>query len=102
HLQFRGNEGQLDAEEAEMDALVETQFAQVPPFRPDPAEAELKKLLGLLNMGARPVIVAAGGVRASHAGADLAAFAEGQQIPVATSLNGKDSIPGGHPMSVGV
>src|SRR5882672_3306480 len=29
HLQFRGNEGQLDLEEAEMEALVETQFAKV-------------------------------------------------------------------------
>src|SRR6476619_1705865 len=47
HLQFRGNEGQLDAEEAEMDAAVELQFAQVPPFRPDPDETELRKLLGL-------------------------------------------------------
>ena len=28
HLQFRGNEGQVDLEEAEMDGLVETQFAQ--------------------------------------------------------------------------
>src|SRR5512133_3091812 len=34
HLQSRGNEGPVDLEEAEMDALVETQFAQVPPFRP--------------------------------------------------------------------
>src|SRR6267154_2282182 len=28
HLQFRGNEGQLDLEEAVMDGLVETQFAR--------------------------------------------------------------------------
>ena len=39
HLQFRGNEGQLDLEEAEMEALVEAQFAQVPPFRPQPEAA---------------------------------------------------------------
>ena len=37
HLQFRGNEGQLDAEEAEIDPLVEPQFGMVPPWRPDPA-----------------------------------------------------------------
>ena len=36
HLQFRGNEGQVDLDEAEMDALVEAQFARVPPFRPEP------------------------------------------------------------------
>src|SRR6187397_1141318 len=30
HLQFRGNEGQVDQEEAEMEPLVETQFSRVP------------------------------------------------------------------------
>ena len=39
HLQFRGNEGQVDLEEAEMEALVEAQFARVPPFRPEPEAA---------------------------------------------------------------
>jgi len=31
HLQFRGNEGQIDLDEAEMEAIVEPQFARVPP-----------------------------------------------------------------------
>src|ERR1700740_2152132 len=48
HLQFRGNEGQADAEEAEMEPIVEAQFSRVPPFRPRPDETELKKLLGFL------------------------------------------------------
>ena len=102
HLQFRGNEGQVDQEEAEMEPLVETQFAKVPPFRPRPDETELKKLLQLLQNAAKPVIVAGGGVRASGAGAELVALAEALQIPVATSLNGKDCIPGTHPLNVGV
>ena len=55
-----------------------------------------------LQAAERPVIVAGGGVRASGAGAELVALAEALQIPVATSLNGKDSIPGTHPLSVGV
>jgi acetolactate synthase-1/2/3 large subunit len=46
--------------------------------------------------------VAGGGVRASRAGAELVALAEALNIPVATSLNGKDSILGTHPLSVGV
>src|SRR6059058_6188336 len=33
HLQFRGNEGQIDQEEAELEPLVEPQFARVPPYR---------------------------------------------------------------------
>ena len=37
HLQFRGNEGQVDAEEADMDVLCEEMFKHVTPFRPEPA-----------------------------------------------------------------
>jgi acetolactate synthase-1/2/3 large subunit len=102
HLQFRGNEGQLDAEEGEMDPLVEPQFGMVPPFRPEADEANLKKLLIELQGAERPVIVAGGGVRASRAAADLVSLAEALRIPVATSLNGKDSIPATHALSVGV
>jgi acetolactate synthase I/II/III large subunit len=102
HLQFRGNEGQLDGEEAEMEPLVETQFARVPAFRPEPERASLLAALAALQQAERPVIIAGGGVRASAAGAELVALAEALQIPVATSLNGKDSIPGTHPLSVGV
>ncbi len=50
----------------------------------------------------RPVIVAGGGVRSSGAGSALRAFAERMQIPVATSLNGKDTFTADHPLSVGV
>jgi acetolactate synthase-1/2/3 large subunit len=102
HLQLRGNEGQLDADEAEMEPLVEGQFARVPAFRPEPDEASVRAALKILQDATRPVIVAGGGVRSSGAAQELVALAEALQIPVATSLNGKDSIPGNHPLSVGV
>jgi len=102
HLQFRGNEGQVDGEEAEMEPLCEPQFSRVPPFRPEPGEASVLAALSALQAAERPVIVAGGGVRASGAHADVVALAEALQIPVATSLNGKDTIPGTHPLSVGV
>jgi acetolactate synthase-1/2/3 large subunit len=102
HLQFRGNEGQIDAEEADMEPLIEPQFARVPPFRPQPEETSLRAALTILQDAARPVIVAGGGVRASGAASELVALAEALQIPVATSLNGKDAIAGDHPLSVGV
>ncbi|HEX3710284.1 MAG TPA: thiamine pyrophosphate-binding protein [Pseudolabrys sp.] len=102
HLQFRGNEGQLDLEEAEMEVLVESQFARVPPFRPEPEAAHVKIALDLLQKAERPIFVVGGGARASGAGRELVALAEALQIPVATSLNGKDCIPGTHPLSVGV
>jgi len=102
HLQFRGNEGQIDLEEAEMEPLVEELFARVPPFRPQPDQASVLAALKHLQAAERPVIVAGGGVRASGAARELVALAEALQIPVATSLNGKDSIPGTHALSVGV
>jgi acetolactate synthase-1/2/3 large subunit len=102
HLQFRGNEGQVDIEEAEMEPLVEQRFARVPPFRPEPDMNDVRAALALLQQAERPVIVAGGGVRAAGAQAEVVALAEALQIPVATSLNGKDSIPGNHPLSVGV
>jgi acetolactate synthase-1/2/3 large subunit len=102
HLQFRGNEGQIDQEEADMEPLYEPQFAKVPPFRPEPDSASVGAALSLLEGAQKPVIVAGGGVRASGAGRELVALAEKLNIPVATSLNGKDSIPGSHPLSVGV
>src|SRR5271168_4241226 len=76
HLQFRGNEGQVDAEEAEMEPLCEPQFSHVPPFRPEPDQASVLVALGHLHAAERPVIVAGGGVRASGAQAALVALAE--------------------------
>jgi acetolactate synthase-1/2/3 large subunit len=102
HLQFRGNEGQVDAEEAELEPLVEARFARVPPFRPQPDEASIRAALHCLEQAQRPVIVAGGGVTWSKAQAELIALAEALQIPIATSLNGKDAIAGNHPLSVGV
>jgi acetolactate synthase-1/2/3 large subunit len=102
HLQFRGNEGQIDQEEAEMEPLVEPQFARVPPFRPEPETAHVLAALAALQAAERPVIVAGGGVRASGAGLELVALAEKLGVPVATSLNGKDVIPGTHPLAAGV
>jgi acetolactate synthase I/II/III large subunit len=102
HLQFRGNEGQIDLDEAEMEPLVEPQFARVPAFRPEPDGASIAAALRVLQDAEQPVIVAGGGVRASGAAAELVALAEALQIPVATSLNGKDSIPGNHRLAVGV
>lgn len=102
HLQFAGNEAQLDLQEAEMEPLTEARFARVPPFRPAAVEADLVEALRLLQDAQRPVFVAGGGVRASGAGPALTALAQHLGIPVATSLNGKDVIPGNHPRAVGV
>src|ERR1700694_1480448 len=102
HLQFRGNEGQVDADEAEIAAICEPMFSRVPPFRPEPEPGSVRQALALLEQAERPVLVAGGGVRASGAAAELVALAEKLAIPVATSLNGKDVIRGDHPLAAGV
>src|SRR3954467_15770991 len=84
HLQFRGNEGQIDLEEAELEPLVEATFARVPPFRPEPDGESVQAAVKLVQEAARPVLVAGGGVRASGAAGALVALAEALQIPVAT------------------
>src|SRR5262249_18952838 len=76
HLQFRGNEGQIDQEEADLDPLCETQFARVPPFRTEPDAESVLAALKILQDAERPVFVAGGGVRASGAGPELVTFAE--------------------------
>src|SRR5947207_11480344 len=102
HLQFRGNEGQVDAEEAELEPLVEPLFARVPPFRPEPDHRNVQVAVKLLHEAKRPVIVAGGGVRASGAAAELLALSKTLGIPVVTSLNGRDTFPQINAYSVGV
>ncbi len=101
HVQFAGNEGQIDVEEGDLDPWVDEGFASVPPVRPLPDPDGVAAALSLLDRAERPVIVAGGGVRISRASSQLVALAERLSIPVVTSLNGKDSIPGTHPLAVG-
>jgi acetolactate synthase-1/2/3 large subunit len=54
HLQFRGNEGQIDLEEADLEPLVEALYAHVPPFRPEPDSASVLAALKVLQDAARP------------------------------------------------
>lgn len=102
HLQFQGNEGQIDRRAAEMTPAIDEIFGRVPPFRPEPDAGAVEAVSRALAAAEQPVIVAGGGVAHSGARSELVAFAEQGLIPVATSLNGKDCIPGDHPLSVGV
>ena len=102
HLQFRGNEGQIDGDSAPMEAVVEARFGSVPPFRPAPEDTDVAQALALLRSAERPVIVVGGGARLSGAGAEVLRVAEALRIPLATSLNGKELVPASHPLSVGV
>src|SRR3954466_15514324 len=55
HLQFRGNEGQVDGDEGEMEPLIEPAFSRVPPFRPEPDQASVMAALKVLQSAGKPV-----------------------------------------------
>src|ERR1700691_3832771 len=75
HLQFRGNEAQLDADEAELDPYVEDAFARVPPYRVQPEEGPLRQALAPLEGAERPGPGPGGGGGWARAGGALTALA---------------------------
>ena len=102
HLQIQGPHGQVANEKTSLPPVVEHQFKSIPPFRSAAEPAHVQAALDLMAKAQRPIIVAGGGVTLSGAQAELVAFAEKIQIPVATSLNAKGAILDTHPLSVGV
>lgn len=102
HLQFQGQEGEIDREEADMEVVVDAPFTRVPPFRPQPDPQQVHAALERIARAERPVIVAGGGVRHSGAGDALRRLAQALQAPVITSLNGRDTMPDSHPLAVGI
>ncbi len=102
HLELRGSHGQVLEAEADLDASVEPQFSRVPPFRPAPDPAALKRAVELIGRAARPIVIAGGGVVTSGARRELVAFCEKFALPVATSLNAKDSIADAHHLALGI
>jgi len=62
---------------------------------------ELADIADAIRWAKRPVIVAGGGVHYSDATAELAAFAEAHNIPVAETQAGKSALPWDHPLNLG-
>ncbi len=102
HLEVDGHSGEgVEDGDVEADVPVPDPVI-VPRLRSRAPAGPVAAAARLLTQASRPVIVAGGGVRWSGAGAELRALAEAQQVPVATSLNAKDLLPGDHPLNVGV
>jgi acetolactate synthase I/II/III large subunit len=101
HLELAGHTGD-DIENGTLDAEIPDGEVRVPPLRMEPDPDAVARAAQRLREARRPVIVAGGGVRSSGARAELLALAERLGAPVATSLNGKDTFPADHPLSVGV
>jgi 3D-(3,5/4)-trihydroxycyclohexane-1,2-dione acylhydrolase (decyclizing) len=68
-------------------------------IRPD--VNELSDMADAIRAAKRPVIVAGGGVHYSDATAQLAAFAEAHNIPIAETQAGKSALPWDHPLNLG-
>ncbi|MDA2889442.1 thiamine pyrophosphate-binding protein [Mycolicibacterium sp. BiH015] len=102
HLELAGHTGD-DIENDTFDADVPVpRIRALPGLRIAPDPAAIAAAAEALRSAKRPVIVSGGGVRASGAGAEVVALAEKLDIPLATSLNGKDTVPGDHRLLVGI
>jgi acetolactate synthase-1/2/3 large subunit len=103
HLDVIGAEGEVTAlAEANLEVIVEDVFTHYPSIRPEPDMASVCEAARVIENAERPVIVAGGGTAASSAGPEIVRLAEMLSIPVATSLNGKETIVETHPLSVGI
>lgn len=78
-------------------------FQKMPALIANPAisEDQARQIAETLAKAERPVIYVGGGIHISKASAELIALAEALDIPVATSLMGKGSLPDGHPLLLG-
>ncbi|MCS6851603.1 MAG: thiamine pyrophosphate-binding protein [Gemmataceae bacterium] len=102
HLEIAGHFGQAADGPGRLDCPFEPSFAAVPPLRTAAEPAAIEQALHWLHRAERPIAVVGGGVVWSGAEAEVLALAEALQLPVATSLNAKGTIPEDHPLSVGV
>jgi len=72
----------------------------IPPFGPAEKD-EIRRAAEIIGRASSPVILAGGGVISGNASDELVKFAESLGIPVATSYNGRGSIPETHTLSIG-
>ena len=73
-------------------------------YRPDhrPAPADFKRAIGLIREAKRPVILAGRGIIQSGATAQVVAFAEQTETPIAMTLLGLGGVAANHPLNLGM
>lgn len=101
HLELPGRAGE-GIQGGALDLTIEERFSRYPAYRTAPEPEAVRAAAVALAAARRPVIVAGGGVVASGAARELVELAERFAIPVATSLNGKETIPDDHPLCLGL
>ena len=103
HMDFMGIQAEVvENGEADLEVIIEEDFMKRSSLRPEPGVEKIRGTVQAISEARRPVIIAGGGVTSSGAQAEVVELAEMLNIPVATSLNAKGTIPEQHPLSVGV
>jgi acetolactate synthase I/II/III large subunit len=102
HLELAGHTGDTVENQTFDPELPQAGVRVMPAVRIAPHPTEISRAADLLRKASRPVIVSGGGVRTSGAHAEIIALAELLGAPIATSLNGKETVPGDHPLSIGI
>jgi len=87
---------------AAADFYIDPDTLRMPARRVRPAAAEIRRAAALLAKAARPILLVGGGLHLSGAYAELLAFAEAENVPVAHTMSGKGAIPCVHPLSAGL
>lgn len=103
HLRLGGHHGQMVEGEADLEHVsVEKRFQRAPAFRPKAPDEDVADALRAIEKAERPIIVAGGGVVYSGAQTEVVKLAETLNVPVATSMNAKGTIPDTHSLAVGI
>jgi len=80
------------------------EVADTPAYRriePAPADGDMARLREMLQAASNPLVLVGGGGWSVEAGADLAAFAAANNLPVTASFRAMDIIDNSHPNFVG-
>jgi acetolactate synthase-1/2/3 large subunit len=93
-----------DAQQAS--ALFDFDAAKPAAYRPHPMlraeSSSIQQAVELIQQSQRPIILAGHGIVESGAEAEVIAFAEAHQIPIASTLLGLGAIPAAHPLQLGM
>jgi acetolactate synthase-1/2/3 large subunit len=93
-----------DAQQAS--AAYDFEAAKPKPYRPHPmlkAESHsIREAIELIRASKKAVILAGHGIVESGAEREVIAFAESQQIPIASTLLGLGAVPAAHPLQLGM
>jgi acetolactate synthase I/II/III large subunit len=93
-----------DAQQAA--AIFSFEAAKPEPYRPHPMlkaeSSSIREAIEIIQQAKKPVILAGHGIVESGAEKEVIAFAEAQQIPIASTLLGLGAVPAAHPLQLGM